>query len=144
MYFNEDIVKRIEKLNDNLRKVEEKAYNLAKKENQDALKKVLEKQNGICNYDLNIKFDFYIRAYSVLELNEDMKFAFLKDKKIGYLNDKDDHSIKLPSLKPLDYQKHCWLLHSLYDDHMVPWELIHRIDKVYFNIEVSFEYESEL
>lgn len=44
-----------------------------------------------------------------------MKFAFLKDKKIGYLNDKDDHSIKLPQLKPLDYQKHCWLLHSLYD-----------------------------
>ena len=42
--------------------------------------------------------------------------------------------------RDLNSQKHCWLLHSLYDHNPLDWDEIFKIDSVYFDVKIQYEY----
>jgi hypothetical protein len=139
------IVNQIAKLNSRLRKVEKRVYELAKKEHQRVLKRVLEKEDGIIDYELNVKIFFYSDEEEITSYEEYLKPNFLLDRKSN-LADNQNHNVT-STLYPyplLNAQKHCWLLHHLYDDVLLSWEQILSIDSLYIDLDVSFQYEESL
>jgi hypothetical protein len=148
--FTKQKLKQIEKLNQFLETIEEKAYNLAKIENQTALKKLQNKENNIDDYELEIQFMFFTKdrkddGVELLTIIEHVKHHFNKNSEIN-LNDKENHNVtkSIINSKALNEQKHCWLLHCLYDDYHISWDRILDIDGVYFDINIRLQYDENL
>lgn len=142
---DEQKIHHIAKLNSKLKKIEKRVYELAKKEHQRVLKRVLEKEDGIIDYELHVKIFFYSDEEEITHYEEYLKPNFLLDRKSN-LADNQDHNVT-STLYPhplLNAQKHCWLLHHLYDDVLLSWEQILSIDSLYIDIDVSFQYEESL
>jgi hypothetical protein len=142
---DEQKIHHIAKLNSRLRKVEKRVYELAKKEHQRVLKRVLEKEDGIIDYELHVRIVFYSNEEEIATYEEYLKPNFLLDRKSN-LNDNQNHNVS-STLYPhplLNAQKHCWLLHHLYDDVLLPWEQILSIDILFVDIDVSYQYEESL
>ena len=140
-------VQKIEQLNIQLTAMEERIYLLLYKENNVALKKMCQKIDTITDYELELNISFY-KDEDVEELvswSERMKSHFLHDGNCN-INDKENHNVTSAIINDriLNEQKHCWLLHSLYDDCNVPWEDILRINCVWFDVNVSYQYEMEI
>lgn len=138
-------VKQIANLNSKLKKIEKRVYELAKKEHQRVLKRVLEKEDGIVDYELHVEIVFYFKEEEIATYEEYMKPNFLLDRKSN-LDDKQNHNVT-STLYPhplLNAQKHCWLLHHLYDDVLLSWEQITNIDYLAIDIQVSYQYEESL
>lgn len=147
--FSKQKIKQIEKLNQFLQKVEEKAYNLAKIENQRALEKLQNKENNIEDYELEIQFMFFTKdkddGVELLTMKESIKHHFNKNCEIN-LNDKENHNVTkfLINSKDLNEQKHCWLLHRLYNEYFISWNRILDINGVYFDINLRLQYDENL
>jgi len=62
-----------------INQLENKIYTLAKKQNQIALKKLLENEDGMVDYKLVIKIYFYINENIIDAKIEDLKSCFLSD-----------------------------------------------------------------
>jgi len=62
-----------------INKLENKIYSLAKKQNQIALKKLLENEDGITDYFLELKMSFYIDEHKIDSHTKDLKPYFLND-----------------------------------------------------------------
>lgn len=142
---DETTVKDIARLNSKLKRVEKRVYELAKKEHQRVLKKVLEREDGIVDYELHVKIVFYSNEEEITTYEEYLKPNFLLDRKTN-LNDNQNHNVT-STLYPhplLNAQKHCWLLHHLYDDILMPWEQILKVDTLFVDIDVSYQYEESL
>lgn len=135
-------LKKIQVLNDKLERAEERIYNLAKAQNQIVIKKILEKEQGIIDYELEIELFFYINEEELISFNEYIKPHFLKDTPCN-INDKKNHNVTrgIYDNPELNSQKHCWLMHSLYDDYYVPWEDICKITLLSFDINIRYQYE---
>lgn len=69
----------------------------------------------------------------------------LKDEWWG-IDDNNCHNVtsSIQKNKELNTQKHCWLLHSLYDNYFLSWDDIFKIDSVYFDVKIQYEYSSEI
>jgi hypothetical protein len=142
---DENHIKNIARLNSKLKKIEKRVYELAKKEHQRVLKRVLEKEDCIVDYELHVKIVFYSKEEEMATYEEYLKPNFLLDKKTN-LNDNQNHNVT-STLYPhplLNAQKHCWLLHHLYDNVLLPWEQILSIDTLCVDVEVSYQYEESL
>jgi len=59
--------------------LEDKIYRLAKKQNQIALKKLLEHEDDITDYSLEVKMSFYIDENKIDTYAKDLKPYFLND-----------------------------------------------------------------
>ena len=99
------------------------------------------------DYDLNVVLTFSTTDEED-EFGDYLEFANWKEgiyfegnEPFG-INDKNDWNVMVgrSNNKKLDKQKHCWLLHQLYDNHFVSWENILRIDRVWFEIVTEQEY----
>ena len=53
--------KRLENLNNRLTSLEKNIYNRAKEQNQVALKKLLDREDGIYDYEIEVEISFYIQ-----------------------------------------------------------------------------------
>jgi len=138
-------VKHIAKFNSKLKKTEKRVYELAQKEHQRILKRVLEKDCGIVDYELSVNIVFYAHEKEVATYEEYFKPNFLLDRKSNF-NDNQNHNVT-STIYPhpaLNAQKHCWLLHHLYDDVLLSWEKILSIDTIAIDIEVLYQYEESL
>ncbi len=62
-----------------INQIKKEIYNLAKKQNQIALKKLLEYENNITDYALEINIYFYKDENKVYTYNKDLKPYFLND-----------------------------------------------------------------
>lgn len=62
------------------------------------------------------------------------------------INDNNCHNITtaFQKDKDLNSQKHCWLLHSLYDHNSLDWNDIFKIDSVYFDVKIQYEYATDI
>ena len=69
----------------NINAFENKIYNLAKKQNQIALKKLLECEDEINDYKLEVKIYFYINENKIYTYGKDLKPCFLNDIDCGSL-----------------------------------------------------------
>ncbi|MBE0490626.1 MAG: hypothetical protein IBX44_00065 [Sulfurospirillum sp.] len=130
-------VRDIAKLNTKLKKVEKRVYALAKKEHQKVLKRVLEKEDGIVDYELHVNMVFYSKEEEITAYEEYFKPNFLLDRSSNF-NDNQNHNVS-SALYPhlvLNAQKHCWLLHHLYDDVMLSWQQILSVDEIAIDIDV--------
>lgn len=138
-------VKHIGKLNTKLKKTEKRVYKLAKKEHQRVLKKVLEKEDGITDYELYVNIFFYCGEEEITNYEEYFKPNFLLDRK-SHFNDNQNHNVtkSIHSHPLLNAQNHCWLLHHLYDDAILSWQQILSIDKMIIDIDVSYQYDESL
>ena len=144
-------IQKINVFNTKLTELECKIYRLCLEENKRALVKV--KDTDILDYDINVHYAFYGASF---KLNEDddehliahwhdnVKHLILSDEKWG-LNDKNCHNVTSAFQKntSLNAQKHCWLLHSLYDHHPLDWDDIFMIEDIYFDVEVQYEYQAK-
>jgi len=63
-----------------------------------------------------------------------MKPHFLNDRPCN-INDKENHNVSSATIKnsALNSQKHCWLMHRLYDDFSIDWADIVRINNIWFD-----------
>jgi len=140
-------VQKIKQLNIQLTAKEEEIYLLAQIENNIAMKKMYQKIDNITDYELDLNIAFY-KDNDVEELvsfSVRMKSHFMHDIHCN-INDKENHNVTSATIdnKTLNEQKHCWLLHSLYDDYAVSWEDILRINCVWFDVTVHYQYEMEI
>ncbi|MEA2091328.1 MAG: hypothetical protein U9O83_03055 [Campylobacterota bacterium] len=138
-------VQKVEALNKQLIAIEEKIYNLAKIQNQVALKKLLEKE--ITDYELEVHISFYtdLDDDSVASWDEHMKVHFLYDIHHN-INDKEDHIIpqSIMKSKELNFQKCCWLTYKLYIDYEFEWIDLLRINNILFDINISYQYQIDI
>ena len=149
-------VQKIDDLNNKLITVEEDIYHLAKIENERAKKILLEnKDKDMYDYEMHIELFFYTsqeedeygdpkEIYSWD--HEPVYFKTFEEGKPFGINDKHCHNVSGSMIKNkvLNKQKHCWLLHRLYDDFPVSWKDILLIDGMDFEINVRFQYEKKL
>ncbi len=149
---NKNEIAKLGIFNDKLINLEKEIYSLCLTHNQIALKKLLDKE--IIDYELDIRVLFYGETYMndidddehlLLDLEIAMKHSLLKDDRYGIA---DDYCRNVTTIfqhdKELNTQKHCYLLHALYDDYHFDWSDIFKIDKIYFDIIVKYEYEPKL
>lgn len=69
----------------NINNLENKIYTLAKKQNQIALKKLLENEDNIADYTLKVTINFYKNKNRVKIYTKDLKPCFLNDIDCGSL-----------------------------------------------------------
>ena len=138
-------VQKIERLNRQLTRMEEKIYHLANLENLNALKKLHQNDENITDYELEVELSFYVDDDELASWKEMMKSHFIYDRHCN-INDKGNHNVTSATInnRTLNEQKHCWLLHSLYDDCGVLWEDILHINCVCFDVNVSYQYKMEI
>lgn len=149
-------IKKLDILNNQLKIIEKRIYNICLEENQVALQKILEKEKDIFDYELEVHYFFYEDTYIkkgdeedpehlLTDWSDSIKSIMLKDDWWGI---HDNHCHNITSVfqkdKDLNSQKHCWLLHSLYEHTSLSWEDIFKIDSVYFDVKIQYEYSSEI
>lgn len=149
-------IKQLATLNNKLKKIEEQIYSICIEENQIALEKILRKENGILDYELEVHYFFYRETFIKKANEEDteqllanwvdnIKPVLLKDKRWGIHDDNCHNTTSIwQKNKDLNSQKHCSLLHSLYDHFNLEWHNIFQIDRVYFDIVIHYEYSSAI
>ena len=138
-------IQKIKYLNTKLTSVEEKIYNLSKLQNQVALKKLLENEEHISDYKLEVNISLYTNNAELVFWSEDFKPHFLNDSQCN-INDKKNHNISSAIIKnnELNSQNHCWLMHRLYDDFSIDWADIVLINKIYFDINTCYQYSIDI
>lgn len=138
-------IQKIKSLNTQLTAVEEKIYNLAKTHNQAALRKLLESEMHITDYELEVDISLYTNQTELVFWNEYMKPHFLNDRHCN-INDKENHNVSSAIIKnsELNAQKHCWLMHRLYDDFSIDWADILLIDNIWFDINIRHQYSIDI
>ena len=138
--------KEIENLNNRLTRLEENIYNRSKEQNQVALKKLLDGEDGIYDYELEVDIGFFIQEDELISWREMCKAYFLDDTRHWNINDTKNHNTTSCCWqhKELNTQKHCWLLHRLYDDFGISWSDIVKIETICFDINVLYQYKDEL
>ena len=146
-------VQKIDELNNKLIAIEERIYNLAKKEYQIAEKEFRRRKKieDIIDYELDVKItfdvqdDFFEDTKDLVSWQEFFKYSFNAGR-TPHINDKQCHNVSGSLIKnrALNIQKHCWLLHRLYDDFYVSWDDILRIETMWINVAVRYQYEIEL
>ena len=139
--------KEIENLNTRLTSLEENIYNRTKEQNQVALKNLLDGENGIYDYEIEVELGFFIQEDELISWRERMcKSYFLEDTRYWNINDKNNHNTTSCCWKhkELNEQKHCWLLHRLYDDFRISWKDIVKIETICFDINVLYQYKDEI
>lgn len=149
---NKSKIQKLNRLNQQLILIEEQIYIRAKEQNEIALKKLLNKEHSIWDYELEAVVDFYSENSDfdgkddclVASLTENMKAQIMHDDRPWGINDKQCHNTTAIYQKDndLNAQKHCWLLHCLYDHYDFTWENIFCIDNVYFDIAISYQYRT--
>ena len=131
-HLDEKDIEKLEKLNDQLTVIETKIYDLAKQK----FDSNFEQMNGSRdNYDLEVEISFYYKDTEIAVWTEPLKSNFLNEHPT-YINDGNNHNVTSSTIKHqiLNSQKHCWLLHRLYDDFLLPWKKILKIDNISFDI----------
>jgi len=132
-------VARVKKLNASLEKLEYKLIDLGKTYLEEL------KSENPDDYELDVIFEFCAGDEGIASWFEDIRIVLEEDwrKKLEWgLASGADHNAALdPSLHG---QKHCWLLHLLYDDLHVPWEKILKIDWFWADFRLYFQYDFDL
>jgi len=140
-------IKKLEKLNIRLGLIEEKIYNLAKLQNQIALKKILEKENNITDYELEVNLSFLTGRDDdeIVSWDEQMKVHFLYDIHHN-LNDRENHIIPevVMKSKELHFEKCCWFMYKLYIECELEWIDMLQITSVWFDINISYQYQMDI
>ena len=140
-------IKKLEKLNIEFSLIEEKIYNLAKLQNQIALKKILEKENNITDYELEVNISFYTNKDNdeIASWDEEMKIHFLYDIHHN-INDKENHTIPEAVIKSkeLNFETCCWLMYKLYIECELEWIDMLQITNTCFIINISYQYEIDI
>jgi len=149
---NELEIKKLDILNNKLKVIEEKIYKICLKQNQIALQKILQNQDNINAYELEVCYYFYDRNVEnsgetkdeenlIAYWCDNIKPIMLKDNWCG-IYDKKCHNTTSIFQKDtgLNCQSHCWLLHSLYDHILLSWNDIFSINYFYFDIKIQYEY----
>jgi len=142
---NQDEIKKLDALNSKLISVEKNIYTLALKHNQKALKKLLKKEHNILDYELEISFLFYAKESLLAEFTSSVKSIFMQESWWG-INDNNCHNTTsvFQKNKALNGQKHCFLLHELYDHQGLDWDEIFKIGSICFDIKIQYEYEIKI
>jgi len=146
-------VERIDKLNNWLIALEEKIYNLAKVEYLRA--EQMCEATAMEDYEVQVNFIFsttkeedeYGDYLELASWEEGMHFYTFENEREAFgINDKYDWNVSSSFIKneALNTQRHCWLLHQLYDNYMIGWEKILRIDHIYYDIVTQHDYEESL
>jgi hypothetical protein len=145
-------VQKIDELNNKLIAIEEEIYLLAEIENNRAKKRVAESSNPHM-YDYELMVNLMFLNTKEKDEHEDPKEIYSWDEPVYFesfeegdpfgINDKQCHNVSSAFIKnrALNTQKHCWLLHRLYDDFFVSWKDILSINNIYFDINLSYQYE---
>jgi len=142
---NQEEINSLDTLNNKLKNMEEKIYRVVLQENQKALEKIEKKEHNIIGYEIEVEFFIYENSESEEKLlvhwKENLKSLFVKEDKWG-LNDNRCHNTTSIFQKNelLNRQKHCYLLHNLYDHYSLNWDDIFKIDRIYFDLQIQYEY----
>lgn len=150
-------IEQLNRLNNKLIVIEKYIYDICLKHHQSAIQKILKKEDGILDYEMEVYYlfygDTYVKKsdeedseYLLADWSEAIKPILLRDDKWHGINDGNDHNTTsvFQKQESLNVQKHCWLLHSLYDHQGLSWEDIFKIDSVYFDVKIQYEYESKI
>ncbi|MDQ7060084.1 MAG: hypothetical protein Q9M43_02745 [Sulfurimonas sp.] len=153
---NQEEIQKLDLLNNKLKLIEERIYNICLEQNQIALQKILEKENNILDYEIEVQYmiygDEYIKVgdeedpeHLLADWTDNIKAILMKDTWWG-IHDNNCHNTTSAFQKDKGFnsQKHCWLLHSLYDHKPLDWDDIFKIDSIYFDVQIQYEYLSKI
>ncbi len=119
-------IQKLNNLNNKLQIIEKRIYDIALQENQTALEKILKNKNNILDYELEVRYLIYEDDEHILaDWTDNIKPIMMKEEWWG-VNDKNCHNTTSvwQKNKTLNSQKHCWLLHNLYDHFDLTWDNI--------------------
>ena len=113
-------------LNKKLISIEKEIDELVKKE------KEFLKSKNLTDYEIYVDIGFFIGDYEIVSFKESVKY-------FSNFNDNQNHNTS-----KFTNQHHCWLLHRLYDDFLISWEDILKIDYVWFDVVVKNQYKRKI
>ena len=129
--------KKLSKLDQNLCLIQQKILNIAKKENDLALEKLLSSNGEIFDYEIELHIAFYIDCDELISWNEDMLVQLKNDTK-------QYQSIQTQDTDDSDLEQYSWFLRKLYYACSMDWKKIINISTVGFDIEVKYQYFIEI
>ena len=138
-------IEQINTLNTKLIQIEKQIYNIAYKEYQKALKKVVDKEPHFLDYEIEVHLFIYgekaVEEHLFADWVQSVKPIVLKSSWWG-INDNKCHNTTsiFQKNKELNSQKHCSLLHELYDHYALTWDKIFKIGTIYFDVKIQYEY----
>ena len=142
-------VPKIELLNKILTEIEGKINYKAKKLDAIAQKKLLDKDDEIYDYEIEIEIAIYSYEHTddpCVFWIETCKNISSGDKTGWYINDGQNHNVTSCCWKnkELHKQKHCWILHKLYDDFNISWKSILNITAIDYDIRIDYQYTQKI
>lgn len=143
-------IQKLNKLNQQFIDIEQTIYHVAYKKMQAAELELSKKENNITGYETEVTYYFYASSENdnedisdepLAEFEDHLNLEVMENDWWG-LNDKKCHNTTSIFQKDedLNTQKHCWLLHSLYDHYSLDWDHIFKIKHIFFVVKVQYEY----
>jgi len=132
-------VASIEKFNKVLENIEYQILRLAKEYEKEI------KVENPDDYELEVIFEFCADEEEKASWFEDMKFCLERIREGSHdwgLASGEDHNAALESA--LHGQKHCWLLHLLYDDLGLKWNEILKINWLWLDFVLYYQYDYDI
>jgi len=143
-------VKAIGIFNSKLKSIESSIKLRGLDESERAINKMLTQEYGINGYELDVEISMHSKSKELI-------CRWYKDLKPLYLLDNtEEHNCKIANgvnynstsnickNNKLNNQKHCWLLHSLYQDIGLSFSDILNIEYIWFDIKVKYQYVENL
>jgi len=139
-----NVIEQLNIFNTQLVQLENKIYKIAQKKAKIVLKELLEKENEIVDFELELVIHYYKNKDDEDELvshKELLKQDFLSNRR-SYIADGMNHNVcSIYNISELTKQHHCWLLHTLYDDYFIDFDDILNIGYIWFDIQVIYQYD---
>ncbi|WP_373072190.1 hypothetical protein [Sulfurimonas sp.] len=146
---NKHEIQKLNTLNQQFIDIEQTIYDVAYERIQATELELSKNENNIIDYETEVVYYFYACAENDEDISDEplaefeahLNLEVMKNDWCG-LNDKKCHNTTSVYQKDedLNTQKHCWLLHSLYDNYSLDWDDIFKIKRIFFDVKVQYEY----
>ena len=141
-------VKQIAELNEKMLHVQKKIYTHCKQEYERIKGAEPYTHGDLHNFSFEVQLQVYINNFELVAWSENIRCHFNENdefslqNRISPLFDDEDHNVSSAICKnvELNAQKHCWIMHRLYDDYFVDWSVIVMITDIHFDILTTLQY----
>ena len=99
------------------------------------------------DWELEVTYEYTLSDESRASWFEPLKFIledWRKGKERWGLADGEDHNVSSALVSGLEGQKHCYLMHQLYDDFLLPWDEILSLEWMWLDFELRAQFEFDL
>lgn len=141
--------KKLQQLNNKLIDMQEKLLKEMIQIDDMLVKRVNQKNDILCDYEIEIEISFYLNEDHPLYKKDEDNIITTITECIKGISQKDDtypyvltinHNEFCNWNHPMKDEYHCWWYHCLYDHNNLSWEDMKKIGNIWSDIKVQYQY----